>query len=243
MLKNSSLVCFCQNNDSCPLPANLYLYKTFETFGIYDLNRIKANETLFDIITDCLPYQMALSSSLECFYNQSCLNILLSSYKNALSISILNQSLSSRFLSTKKIDLFVDELFLEEMFNKTNYIKYYSQCLPINYSRDPLRIYHSLLATQLHIILFSYSPNEIFNETIINPSGQEYEKLEEKYSSTLTRPCTQISIPHRDLTTIDISQITINNATKKCLNQIFINTKLISESKFNVQIENIILQI
>ncbi|CAF1476576.1 unnamed protein product [Adineta steineri] len=227
MLKNSSLVCFCQNNDSCPLPANLYLYKTFETFGIYDLNRIKANETLFDIITDCLPYQMALSSSLECFYNQSCLNILLSSYKNALSISILNQSLSSRFLSTKKIDLFVDELFLEE----------------INYSRDPLRIYHSLLATQLHIILFSYSPNEIFNETIINPSGQEYEKLEEKYSSTLTRPCTQISIPHRDLTTIDISQITINNATKKCLNQIFINTKLISESKFNVQIENIILQI
>ncbi|CAF1157210.1 unnamed protein product [Adineta steineri] len=227
MLKNSSLVCFCQNNDSCPLPANLYLYKTFETFGIYDLNRIKANETLFDIITDCLPYQMALSSSLECFYNQSCLNILLSSYKNALSISILNQSLSSRFLSTKKIDLFVDELFLEE----------------INYSRDPLRIYHSLLATQLHIILFSYSPNEIFNETIINPSGQEYEKLEEKYSSTLTRPCTQISIPHRDLTTIDISQITINNATEKFLNQIFINTKLISKPKFNIQIENIILQI
>ncbi|CAF4361657.1 unnamed protein product, partial [Adineta steineri] len=83
-----------------------------ETFGICDLNRIKANETLFDIITDCLPSQMTLSSSLECFFNQSCLNILLLSYNNTLNISILNQSLSSRFLSTTKIGLFVDELFL-----------------------------------------------------------------------------------------------------------------------------------
>ncbi|CAF4132764.1 unnamed protein product, partial [Adineta steineri] len=199
ILKNSTLVCSCQNNGSCPLPANLYLYKTFETFGIYDLNRIK-----------------------NVFFNQSCLNILLLSYNNTLNISILNQSLSSRFLSTTKI-----------------------------------------------------------------------EKLEEKYSSTLTCPCTQISIPYRDSITIEvkyhqictsdfvikkyvnylfyeeywygykrrdirvrssayflffsnlyqISQITINNATEEFLNQIFINTKLISEFKFNIQIENIILQI
>ncbi|CAF1511852.1 unnamed protein product [Adineta steineri] len=63
------------------------------------------------------------------------------------------------------------------------------------YSRDSIRLYHGLLATRLYIILFSYSLNEIFNETIINPSGQKYEKLEEKYLSTLTCPCTQISIP------------------------------------------------
>ncbi|CAF4061530.1 unnamed protein product [Adineta steineri] len=71
ILENSTLVCSCQNNGSCPLPGNLYLYKTFETFGVYDL------KTLSGIILDCLPSQMTLSSSLECFYNQSCLNILL----------------------------------------------------------------------------------------------------------------------------------------------------------------------
>ncbi|CAF1406674.1 unnamed protein product, partial [Adineta steineri] len=32
----------------------------------------------------------------------------------------------------------------------------------------------------------------------------EYEKLEEKYSSTLTCPCTQISIPYKDLITIEV---------------------------------------
>ncbi|CAF1354815.1 unnamed protein product [Adineta steineri] len=73
ILNNSTRVCSCQNNGSCPLPGNLYLYKTYESFGIYDLNRIKANETLSGILIDCLPSQMTLSSSLECFYNQSCL--------------------------------------------------------------------------------------------------------------------------------------------------------------------------
>ncbi|CAF1127492.1 unnamed protein product [Adineta steineri] len=135
----------------------------------------------------------------------------------------------------------------------------------------------STQSTRLYIILFSYSSNEIFNETIINPYGQEYEKLEEKYLSTLTCRCTQISIPYRDLITIkvnylfyeehwyeykrrdirvhssayflffsnlyQISQITINCATEEFLNKIFINTKLISESKFNTQIKNIILQL
>ncbi|CAF3727584.1 unnamed protein product [Adineta steineri] len=294
--KNSSLVCSCQNNGSCPLPGNLYLYKIFETFGMYDLNRIKANETLSGIIIDCLPSQMTLSSSLECFYNQSCLNILLLSYNDSLNISILNQSLSSRFISTTKIQLLINELFLEEMFNQTNYTKYYSQCLPnvcqyiyihrfywINvltifigllggittvlhiitpyiirlilcikkrcvskkyeqvrektpfrpkelflkvkgkiitfnlyskYSRDPIRVYHGVLATRLYIILllisiciiilFSYSSNQVFNEIIINPSEQEYGKLEEKYSLTLTCPCTQISIPYEDLITIEV---------------------------------------
>ncbi|CAF1492580.1 unnamed protein product, partial [Adineta steineri] len=289
LLNNSTRVCSCQNNGSCPLPANLYLYKTYETFGTYDLNRIKANETLSGIIIDCLPSQMVLSSSLECFYNQSCLNILLSSYKNPLNISILNQSLSSRFLSTTKIELLINELFLEEIFNATNYTKYYSQCSPSvcqytyihsfswiyiliiftgllggittvlhiitpyiirlilfsnNYqqneqnqiwpkefflkfknkvqnfnlyskdSRDPIRVYHGVLATRLYIILllisisiitlFSYPQNEIVNEIIRNPSEEEYKELEEKYSSILTCPCTQISIPYKDLITIEV---------------------------------------
>ncbi|CAF4301532.1 unnamed protein product, partial [Adineta steineri] len=39
-----------------------------------------------------------------------------------------------------------------------------------------------------------------------------------------------------------ISQTTINNAIEQFLNEIFINTKLISEPEFNIQIENIILQ-
>ncbi|CAF4141179.1 unnamed protein product, partial [Adineta steineri] len=40
----------------------------------------------------------------------------------------------------------------------------------------------------------------------------------------------------------EISQTTINNAIEQFINERFINTKLISETEFNIQIENIILQ-
>jgi len=128
--KNSTVVCSCNKNFSCPLPGNLYLYNVNETRGIYDMNKIKATETLSGIIVDCLPIQMTLSSTLECFYNQSCLNILLSSYQKQINISILDQSLPTRFISTTKIELLINELFIEEIFNKTNYTEYYSQCKP-----------------------------------------------------------------------------------------------------------------
>jgi hypothetical protein len=128
--KNSAVACSCNKNASCPLPGNLYLYNINETNGIYDMNEIKANETLSGIIIDCLPIQMTLSSTLECFYNQSCLNILLSSYQKQINISILDQSLPTRFISTTKIELLVNELFIEGIFIKTNYTEYYSQCKP-----------------------------------------------------------------------------------------------------------------
>ncbi|CAF4003971.1 unnamed protein product, partial [Adineta steineri] len=316
ILNNSTRVCSCQNNGSCPLPGNLYLYKTYETFGIYDLSRIKANETLSGIIIDCLPSQMTLSSSLECYYNQSCLNILLSSYKNPLNILILNQSLSSRFLSTTKIELLIYELFLEEIFNATNYTKYYSQCSPSvcqytyihsfswiyiliiftgllggittvlhiitpyiiqlilfsnNYqqneqnqirpkeffvkfknkiqnfnsyskhSRDPIRVYHGVLATRLYIILllisisiitlFSYPQNEIVNEIIRNLSEEEYKELDEKYSPTLTCPSSFC----------DIAKIIINNETNRFLTTTtFVHAQLLTNDLFNSQINSAI---
>ncbi|CAF0824759.1 unnamed protein product [Adineta steineri] len=101
---------------------------------------------------------------------------------------------------------------------KELFLKFKNKIITFNlyskYSHDPICVYHVILATRLYIIsllisiyviiLFSYSPNEIFNETIINPSEQEYEKLDEKYSSALTCPCTQISIPYEDLITIEV---------------------------------------
>jgi hypothetical protein len=128
--KNSTVVCSCNTNVSCPLPGNLYLYNISETLGIYDMNKIKATETLSGIIIDCLPIQMTLSSTLECFYNQSCLTILILSYQKKINISILDQSLPTRFISTTKIELIINELFIEEILNKTNYTEYYSQCKP-----------------------------------------------------------------------------------------------------------------
>ncbi|CAF0789444.1 unnamed protein product [Adineta steineri] len=130
ILKNSTAACFCGSNGSCPHPGNLYLYNASDKLGTYNLNEIEANQSLSGLIIDCTPIQMTFSSSLECFYNQSCLNILLSSYPTKINISILNQSSPTRFHSTTKIEFLIHELFIEEIFNETSYTQYYSQCQP-----------------------------------------------------------------------------------------------------------------
>ncbi|CAF1412777.1 unnamed protein product [Adineta steineri] len=120
------------HDDSCPSPGNLYLYENNmkKKHENYNLNQIEANASLSGIIIDCLPVQSTFLSSLECFYNQSCLNILLSAYETKINIPILNQSLTSRFSLKTTIESLVRELFIEEIFNKTIYSEYYSECLP-----------------------------------------------------------------------------------------------------------------
>ncbi|UJR13186.1 hypothetical protein I4U23_000208 [Adineta vaga] len=127
---NSEIVCSCKTNDSCPLPANIYLPNAVKRLQTYDLNQIKANASLSGLVVDCLPIQATFSSSLECFYNQSCFNILLAAYSTKINISILDPTLPTRFLSSTKIEQLVNELFLEEMRNEINYNDYYQQCSP-----------------------------------------------------------------------------------------------------------------
>ncbi|CAF2742866.1 unnamed protein product [Rotaria sp. Silwood2] len=128
----STSICFCQSDRSCPMPGNLYLYKSWETYGLYNLTIIIANETLSGIVVDCLPFQMMFASSLECFYNQSCLDIFLSAYSERINVSILNKTISSRFLPETKIEYLAHDLFIEQIINKTIYESYYRQCFPIS---------------------------------------------------------------------------------------------------------------
>ncbi|CAF1670280.1 unnamed protein product [Adineta ricciae] len=152
--KNSTIPCSCKNNGSCPLPGNLYLYNISEKFGIYDMNKIEINESVSGIIIDCLPVQMTLSSTLECFYNELCLNILLLSYSTKINISILNQSLITRFNPQTKIEYLINELFIENIFNQTNYTQYYSECLPNSCHYTYLNRFNWIYILTIFISLF-----------------------------------------------------------------------------------------
>ncbi|CAF0775172.1 unnamed protein product [Adineta steineri] len=129
--QESTALCYCINDVSCSMPGGLYFYEAWETNGIYDLNVIVANATIPGLVVDCLPTQTMFASTLECFYNQSCLNILLSAYQVNINISILNTSLSSRFTPTTTLSYLVNELFIEQIFNETVYGSYYQQCAPV----------------------------------------------------------------------------------------------------------------
>lgn len=110
--KGTHTRCSCENNGSCAMPGHLFLYEANDRYGLYDLNTMMPNETLQGIVIDCVPLQTALASSLKCFYNHTCLNILLSAYQTPMMVTRLSDSSTTRFDQSSKIELLVRELFL-----------------------------------------------------------------------------------------------------------------------------------
>ncbi|CAF1154473.1 unnamed protein product [Adineta ricciae] len=79
----------------------------------------------------CTPSQSFLSSTLECFYNQSCLN-LIQHYTGSNASSGPLPTQKSRFSpSNTTIAELVNELFLEDWSIDKNYSLYYEQCSPL----------------------------------------------------------------------------------------------------------------
>ncbi|CAF3537998.1 unnamed protein product [Rotaria sp. Silwood1] len=129
--KGTTTNCSCLNKVSCPMPGGIYLYDVWKTDGFFDLNTLVPNETLPGLVVDCLPLQTTFASSLECFYNQTCLNKLFSTYSTMINVEILDQSLSSRFPLKTNIESIVRELFIEKFQIQTNYNSYFDACAPV----------------------------------------------------------------------------------------------------------------
>lgn len=118
---------------SCPMPGNLYLYNTWNAHGMYNLSSLVSNVTLPGLIVDCTPLQMMLSSSLECFYNQTCLDTLKRFYPNKnITIFTLDSNRKSRFLPTIPIQDLISTLFIEDIHHRVNFSSYYDECAPIS---------------------------------------------------------------------------------------------------------------
>lgn len=133
-LRGSNEPCYCLRDRSCPMPGGLYFYDAWDAFGFYDLNTIDPNQILSGIVIDCLPTQTTFASSLECFYNQSCANILLSAYTRSVNMSILDASSPSNFAPTTPVEELINRLFLEYVLNTTDYRSYYLECAPTSCS-------------------------------------------------------------------------------------------------------------
>ena len=123
-------LCYCHYDESCPLPGRVYLYNNYSIDYLYTLNTIIPNATLSGLVVDCVPIQMTLASSLECFYNQACLDMLLAAYPRYMHVSKLDEVLPSRFLQTTRLEHIINELFVEEIANETVFDSYYHQCAP-----------------------------------------------------------------------------------------------------------------
>ncbi|CAF4033951.1 unnamed protein product [Adineta steineri] len=107
--------CSCLNIEGCPRPATFN-----DSYGHLI--------TIPGMIMNCLMLDATLASTLECYYNQTCLSLL----HQSLSIDVkplLNNSLK-HFSSNSTVETLLNELMIDKMIINTDFDIYYSQCNP-----------------------------------------------------------------------------------------------------------------
>ena len=87
-------------------------------------------ETLPGVSSGCLPVSSILASTLECFYNQTCVDEVISHFPTNERFTALSTSVPSQFSSDSSVQSMADHLMVENWTTTISYDKYYAQCAP-----------------------------------------------------------------------------------------------------------------
>jgi hypothetical protein len=107
--------CSCFHSQGCPHPA------------IFNDTHGNSN-TIPGMIADCLIMDGTLASTLECYYNQSCLSLLHQSLP--IGIQPLSNTLNKYFMINSTVEMLLNEIMIDEITNDIRFDLFYSQCNP-----------------------------------------------------------------------------------------------------------------
>ena len=106
----------------------------------------------------CTPTESFLVSTLECFYNVSCINLIQDyvNLKNGTNMNVTPTLFanSSRFPSNKLIIDLVKDLFVESWSSNNNYSAYFTLCLPTSCSYTYVQQLNSLYTVTVILGLY-----------------------------------------------------------------------------------------
>lgn len=124
---NTSMLCSCLLN-TCN-----------QQLGFFNAS---ANEDIAALIVNipgmrsaCYPSDALRISTLECWFNESCIALVLAHLTPFLveaQLDALNTSMLIRFSPTTTVGDIIDELMIEEWINQTDYDAYYNSCKPVS---------------------------------------------------------------------------------------------------------------
>jgi hypothetical protein len=121
----SGSTCNCFPTINCQAPAAIYSNPVEQTLGVYHLN---VNSTpIKGMQTACFPLEGLLSSTLECYFDSSCLQLLV---PNSTIFTPLNSTKASRFPPDTTIEQLINELLVEQWAFDFSPADYFAQCAP-----------------------------------------------------------------------------------------------------------------
>ena len=117
--------CSCLPTIKCPVPATIYSDSPPPTPSIFYVNA--SNNLIKGMKADCYPYDALTVSTLECFYDLACIELLVSDVSN---FRPLNASLPSKFFTNETIESLAYKLMAEEYWSSYSVENYYLECGP-----------------------------------------------------------------------------------------------------------------
>ncbi|CAF1460968.1 unnamed protein product [Adineta steineri] len=124
----NNTACDCTLMSNCTFQAGFYNYSIRPPQNVAALY-VPSPPPMFIVpgmLVGCLPHDSMLQSTLECFYNRSCLNLIGISQ----AIAPLNATVPSRFRVNTTVNTMFDQLFIETWGNSSNFTSYYDACRP-----------------------------------------------------------------------------------------------------------------
>lgn len=131
--------CKCDTITTCTVPLGICSNSLYDS-EYSDRIEIYEKQGMCPILVNgfrsgCLPLNSLLKSTLECYYNQSCLSNILNSLPNvSTSFSVLHRSVFNRSVPTTPISALIDNLMVEEWSTQMNYSLYFAACHPASCS-------------------------------------------------------------------------------------------------------------
>lgn len=124
----TSNVCYCLSSNNCPVPGAIYSSPQVPTFGVFNLANLANTSTLVKgIQMGCYALESLLSSTLECYFDSACLQLISSS---PIARTPLNATRKSRFTQNMTIETLLNSLLVEEWFTSLSAESYYTECAP-----------------------------------------------------------------------------------------------------------------
>ncbi|CAF1559990.1 unnamed protein product, partial [Adineta steineri] len=123
-----SVYCHCTFTSNCTFQAGFYNYSIRPSQNESTVYK-PSPPPMFVVpgmLIGCLPRDAILQSTLECFYNRSCLDLISVSQ----AIIPLNATVSSRFRANTTVNTMFEQLFVETWQNSSNFTSYYNACHP-----------------------------------------------------------------------------------------------------------------
>ncbi|CAF1014585.1 unnamed protein product [Adineta steineri] len=127
--------CSCETNAACVSQAELYYFQGYFLGNSSTADRIKLMYFLGRIFSipgmmvGCSPYSSLLQSSLQCFYDQSCIQQMQTFIHG---FSLLSPLSSSHFQPDATIENLLNELFIDSWNEKRNFSAYFDICSPLS---------------------------------------------------------------------------------------------------------------